>query len=128
MAARMVMAPESLDVIVASNLFGDILTDLGAAIQGGLGFAPSANINPDRSAPSMFEPVHGSAPDIAHLGIANPIAAIWSGAMMLEHLGEAQAARDVMRAIEATTARGIGTIAGKDKTETITQAVLAALN
>ncbi|MBB2973092.1 tartrate dehydrogenase [Mesorhizobium sp. RMAD-H1] len=128
MAARMVMAPESLDVIVASNLFGDILTDLGAAIQGGLGFAPSANINPDRTAPSMFEPVHGSAPDIAHLGIANPIAAIWSGAMMLEHLGEAQAARDVMRAIEATTARGIGTIAGKDKTETITQAVLAALN
>ncbi|GAB1584677.1 tartrate dehydrogenase [Phyllobacterium phragmitis] len=128
MAARMVMAPESLDVIVASNLFGDILTDLGAAVQGGLGFAPSANINPDRSAPSMFEPVHGSAPDIAHLGIANPIAAIWSGAMMFEHLGEAQAARDVMRAIEATTARGIGTIAGKDKTETITRAVLAALN
>ena len=75
-AARMVMAPESLDVIVASNLFGDILTDLGAAIQGGLGFAASANINPDRSGPSMFEPVHGSAPDIAHLGIANPIAAV----------------------------------------------------
>ncbi len=72
MAARMVMAPESLDVVVASNLFGDILTDLGAAIQGGLGFAASANINPDRSAPSMFEPVHGSAPYIAHLGIANP--------------------------------------------------------
>ncbi len=88
MAARMVMAPESLDVVVASNLFGDILTDIGAAIQGGLGFAASANINPDRSAPSMFEPVHGSAPDIAHLGIANPIAAIWSGAMMLDHLGE----------------------------------------
>jgi tartrate dehydrogenase/decarboxylase/D-malate dehydrogenase len=92
MAARMVMAPESLDVVVASNLFGDILTDLGAAIQGGLGFAASANINPDRSAPSMFEPVHGSAPDIAHLGIANPIAAIWSGAMMLDHLGERAAA------------------------------------
>ena len=88
MAARMVMAPESLDVVAASNLFGDILTDLGAAIQGGLGFAASANINPDRSAPSMFEPVHGSAPDIAHLGIANPIATIWSGAMMLDHLGE----------------------------------------
>lgn len=76
MAARMVMAPESLDVVVASNLFGDILTDLGAAIQGGLGFAASANINPERTAPSMFEPVHGSAPDIAHLGIANPIATI----------------------------------------------------
>ena len=81
MAARMVMVPQSLDVVVASNLFGDILTDLGAAIQGGLGFAASANINPDRTAPSMFEPVHGSAPDIAHLGIANPIATVprWQG-------------------------------------------------
>ncbi|CAN7266783.1 tartrate dehydrogenase [Pararhizobium sp. LjRoot235] len=127
MAARMVMAPESLDVVVASNLFGDILTDLGAAIQGGLGFAASANINPDRSAPSMFEPVHGSAPDIAHLGIANPIAAIWSAAMMLEHLGEKTAADNVMAAIEATTARGIGAIPGKDKTEAITTAVLSAL-
>jgi tartrate dehydrogenase/decarboxylase/D-malate dehydrogenase len=127
MAARMVMAPESLDVVVASNLFGDILTDLGAAIQGGLGFAASANINPDRSAPSMFEPVHGSAPDIAHLGIANPIAAIWSAAMMLDHLGEAAAAAKIMTAIEAATARGIGTVQGKDRTETITAAVLAAL-
>jgi tartrate dehydrogenase/decarboxylase/D-malate dehydrogenase len=127
MAARMVMAPDSLDVVVASNLFGDILTDLGAAIQGGLGFAASANINPDRSAPSMFEPVHGSAPDIAHLGIANPIAAIWSGAMMLEHLGEAAAAARVMAAIEATTARGIGAIPGKDKTDAITASVLSAL-
>ncbi|TIP44258.1 MAG: tartrate dehydrogenase, partial [Mesorhizobium sp.] len=79
LAARMIMAPDSLDVVVASNLFGDILTDIGAAMQGGLGYAASANINPDRSAPSMFEPVHGSAPDIAHLGIANPIATIWSG-------------------------------------------------
>lgn len=127
-AARMVMAPESLDVIVASNLFGDILTDLGAAIQGGLGYAASANINPDRSAPSMFEPVHGSAPDIAHLGIANPIAAIWSGAMMLEHLGEREAAADVMSAIETVTAQGIGTSAGKDRTEAITQAVLSSLS
>ncbi|PZV34721.1 tartrate dehydrogenase [Mesorhizobium kowhaii] len=127
MAARMVMAPDSLDVVVASNLFGDILTDLGAAIQGGLGFAASANINPDRSAPSMFEPVHGSAPDIAHLGIANPIAAIWSGAMMLGHLGEHGAAAKVMAAIEAATARGIGTRPGQDRTETITTAVLAAL-
>ena len=126
-AARMVMVPESLDVIVASNLFGDILTDLGAAIQGGLGFAASANINPDRSGPSMFEPVHGSAPDIAHLGIANPIAAIWSGAMMLEHLGEGHAAGEVMSAIESVTARGTGTVAGKHRTEAITQAVLAAL-
>ena len=127
MAARMVMAPESLDVVVASNLFGDILTDLGAAIQGGLGFAASANINPDRSAPSMFEPVHGSAPDIAHLGIANPIAAIWSAAMMLDHLGEAAAAAKTLTAIEAATARGIGTEPGKDRTETITAAILAAL-
>ncbi|UHD45987.1 tartrate dehydrogenase [Aureimonas altamirensis] len=127
MAARMVMAPESLDVVVASNLFGDILTDLGAAIQGGLGFAASANINPDRSAPSMFEPVHGSAPDIAHLGIANPIAAIWSGAMMLEHLGEREAAASVVEAVEAATARGIGTRPGQDRTDTITKAVLDAL-
>jgi tartrate dehydrogenase/decarboxylase / D-malate dehydrogenase len=128
MAARMVMAPDSLDVVVASNLFGDILTDLGAAIQGGLGFAASANINPDRSAPSMFEPVHGSAPDIAHLGIANPIAAIWSGAMMLDHLGECDAAARVMAALEATTARRVGTRPGRDRTETITAAVLAALS
>ncbi|CAN7641736.1 tartrate dehydrogenase [Rhizobium sp. LjRoot258] len=128
MAARMVMAPESLDVVVASNLFGDILTDLGAAIQGGLGFAASANINPDRSRPSMFEPVHGSAPDIAHLGIANPIATIWSGAMMLEHLSETDASRRIMEALERTTGSGIGTVPGKDRTETITAAVLAALD
>lgn len=127
MAARMVMAPETLDVVVASNLFGDILTDLGAAIQGGLGLAASANINPDRTAPSMFEPVHGSAPDIAHLGIANPIATIWSGSMMLDHLGEREAAADVMRAVEAATARGIGTHPGRDKTDAIAEAVLAAL-
>uniref|UniRef100_UPI003100B7F2 tartrate dehydrogenase n=1 Tax=Neorhizobium sp. EC2-8 TaxID=3129230 RepID=UPI003100B7F2 len=127
MAARMVMAPETLDVVVASNLFGDILTDLGAAIQGGLGFAASANINPERNAPSMFEPVHGSAPDIAHLGIANPIATVWSGAMMLEHLGEKDAAAAVMAAIETVTASGIGTVPGKDKTDAITAALLAAL-
>ncbi|TWF59279.1 tartrate dehydrogenase [Neorhizobium alkalisoli] len=127
MAARMVMAPETLDVVVASNLFGDILTDLGAAIQGGLGFAASANINPERNAPSMFEPVHGSAPDIAHLGIANPIATVWSGAMMLDHLGEKAAAAAVMKAIEAVTASGIGTVPGKDKTDAITAALLAAL-
>ncbi|TGP95535.1 MULTISPECIES: tartrate dehydrogenase [unclassified Mesorhizobium] len=127
LAARMIMAPETLDVVVASNLFGDILTDIGAAIQGGLGYAASANINPDRSAPSMFEPVHGSAPDIAHLGIANPIATIWSGAMMLEHLGETAAAGRIMKAVEATTARGIGTIPGKGRTGAITAAVDAAL-
>lgn len=128
LAARMIMEPQSLDVVVASNLFGDILTDIGAAIQGGLGYAASANINPDRSAPSMFEPVHGSAPDIAHLGIANPIAAIWSGAMMLDHLGEKAAGGRIMKALETTTARGIGTTAGKDSTDAITAAVVAALN
>lgn len=104
-AARMVTHPETLDVVVASNLFGDILTDLGAAIQGGLGFAASANINPSGGVPSMFEPVHGSAPDIAGRGTANPAAAIWSGALMLEHLGEDAAARDVMRALAAVARR-----------------------
>ena len=126
-AARMVMAPETLDVVVASNLFGDILTDLGAAIQGGLGFAASANIDPTRKGPSMFEPVHGSAPDIADQGIANPIAAIWSLVMMLDHLGEPAVAARIMAAVEATTARGIGTVPGRDSTDQITAAVLAAL-
>ncbi|MDP0927161.1 tartrate dehydrogenase [Paracoccus onubensis] len=127
MAAKMVMAPESLDVVVASNLFGDILTDLGAAIQGGLGYAASANICPDGSGPSMFEPVHGSAPDIARQGIANPVAAIWSGAMMLEHLDEGQAAAAILSAIETTTGRGIGARAGSHSTAEITQAVITAL-
>lgn len=126
-AARMVMAPETLDVVVASNLFGDILTDLGAAIQGGLGFAASANIDPTRKNPSMFEPVHGSAPDIAHLGIANPIAAIWSLVMMLQHLGEPDTAHRIMAAVEATTARGIGTVPGADSTDDITASILNAL-
>lgn len=127
MAAKMVMAPQELDVVVASNLFGDILTDLGAAIQGGLGFAASANINPDRSAPSMFEPVHGSAPDIAGRNIANPIAAIWSAAQMLEHLGESEAAASVLAAIETATAQGIGSRPGRNTTDEITAAVIAAL-
>ncbi|MEM7731656.1 MAG: tartrate dehydrogenase [Pseudomonadota bacterium] len=127
MAARMVMAPESLDVVVASNLFGDILTDLGAAIQGGLGFAASANINPDRDAPSMFEPVHGSAPDIAGQDIANPLAAIWSAAMMLDHLGEAATAARILSAMEAATGQGIGTRPGQNTTSEITDAVLKAL-
>lgn len=127
LAARMVLAPETLDVVVASNLFGDILTDLGAAIQGGLGFAASANIDPTRRGPSMFEPVHGSAPDIADLGIANPIAAIWSLALMLEHLGEDAVAARILAAVETTTARGIGTRPGQDRTDTIAAAVLAAL-
>ncbi|MFG1302276.1 tartrate dehydrogenase [Xanthobacter sp. V3C-3] len=127
MAARMVIAAESLDVVVASNLFGDILTDLGAAIQGGLGYAASANICPDRSAPSMFEPVHGSAPDIAGKGIANPIAAIWSGAMMLEHIGEAAAGAAVLRAVETVTGRGVGARPGRHRTGEIATAVRNAV-
>ena len=99
-AARMITHPGSLDVVVASNLFGDILTDIGAAIQGGLGFAASANVNPSGGVPSMFEPVHGSAPDIAGRGLSNPIATIWSGALMFEHLGEAAAAKAIMAAVE----------------------------
>ncbi len=91
LAARMVTHPQTLDVIVASNLVGDILTDLGAAISGSLGVAPGANVNPERRHPSMFEPIHGSAPDIAGRGIANPVGAIWAGALMLEHLGLAAA-------------------------------------
>lgn len=106
MAARFVLQPESLDVVVASNLFGDILTDLGGAVVGGLGLAPSANLNPERRYPSMFEPVHGSAPDIAGKGSANPIAMIWSGALMLDFLGEAEAADLIVAAIKAVTAAG----------------------
>ncbi len=105
MAARFVRAPEQLDVLVASNLFADILTDLAGALQGSLGLSPSANITHDRTVPSMFEPVHGSAPDIAGKGIANPLAAVWAGAMMLEFLGERQAAAAVMRGIERVTAQ-----------------------
>jgi tartrate dehydrogenase/decarboxylase/D-malate dehydrogenase len=100
LAARFVMSPERFDVVVGSNLFGDILSDLGPGITGTIAVAPSANINPERRFPSMFEPVHGSAPDIAGQGIANPVGQIWSGAMMLEHLGEKEAAAAVMTAIE----------------------------
>ena len=102
------------------------LTDLGAAIQGGLGFAASASVNPDRTQPSMFEPVHGSAPDITDLGIANPIAAMWAGAMVLDHLGEPAGAKRIFAAIECTTPQGIGAVPGRDAT--ITAAVLAALD
>jgi tartrate dehydrogenase/decarboxylase/D-malate dehydrogenase len=106
LAARFVLAPESLDVVVASNLFGDILTDLGAAICGSMGLAPSGNINPERDYPSMFEPVHGSAPDIVGKGIANPVAQIASGAMMLEFLGETKAAELVSGAVRGVLGEG----------------------
>ena len=104
LAAQFVLHPDWFDVVVGSNLFGDILSDLGPAVAGTIGIAPSANINPERDFPSMFEPVHGSAPDIAGQGICNPIGQIWSGAMMLEHLGHADAARAVEMAIEAALA------------------------
>jgi tartrate dehydrogenase/decarboxylase/D-malate dehydrogenase len=100
LAARFVSKPESLDVLVASNLFGDILTDLGAAISGSMGIAPSANLNPERKYPSLFQAIHGSAPDIAGKGVANPLGTVWSIQMMLEHLGETEAAKALMKAIE----------------------------
>jgi tartrate dehydrogenase/decarboxylase/D-malate dehydrogenase len=130
LAARMITHPQTLDVVVASNLFGDILTDIGSAISGSLGVAPGGNINPDRTTPSMFEPIHGSAPDIAGKGIANPIAAIWAGAMMLDHLGERRAHDRILAAIE----RVIGDervktpdLGGTATTAEMTKAVAAAL-
>jgi len=102
LVAHFVLHPDWFDVVVGSNLFGDILSDLGPAVAGSIGIAPAANINPERIYPSMFEPVHGSAPDIAGQGIANPIAAIWTAAMMLEHLGKQEAAADIERAIEVS--------------------------
>jgi tartrate dehydrogenase/decarboxylase/D-malate dehydrogenase len=130
LAARMVTQPDTVDVIVASNLFGDILTDLGAAISGSLGVAASGNLNPTRTSPSMFEPIHGSAPDIAGRGIANPIGAVWAGAMMLEYLGEDAAARRVIRAIETVTAKGkvrTPDLGGSATTADMTRALVDAL-
>lgn len=128
LSARFVLRPESLDVVVGSNLFGDILTDLGGAICGSLGMAASGNINPERDYPSMFEPVHGSAPDIFGKGIANPIAMIWSGAMMLEHLGENKPADLILNAIRAVTGEGLvrtPDLAGNARTSEMTDAVIA---
>jgi tartrate dehydrogenase/decarboxylase/D-malate dehydrogenase len=129
MAARFVLKPETLEVVVASNLFADILSDLGSALAGSMGIAASANLNPDGRFPSMFEPVHGSAPDIAGQGIANPIGAIWSASLMLDYLGLPDAAAQVMRAIETTTAAGILTpdLGGHASTTQVTDALLNSL-
>jgi len=130
LTAHFVRNPHWFDVVVASNLFGDILSDLGPACTGTIGIAPSGNINPDRSVPSLFEPVHGSAPDIAGKGIANPVGQIWSAAMMLEHLGEAEAGAAILRAIETVLAEpGLrtGDLGGRANTETCGKAIAEAL-
>jgi tartrate dehydrogenase/decarboxylase/D-malate dehydrogenase len=130
LAARMVTHPQTVDVIVASNLFGDILTDLGAAISGSLGVAPGGNINPERRYPSMFEPIHGSAPDIAGKGIANPVGAIWAGALMLDHLGEREVHDRVLGAIDHVLDRAevkTPDLGGQATTAELAKAVQAAL-
>jgi tartrate dehydrogenase/decarboxylase/D-malate dehydrogenase len=130
LAARMVRSPESLDVVVASNLFADILTDLAAAIQGGMGMAASANLAPDSDAPGVFEPVHGSAPDIAGQGIANPAGAIWSASLMLEHLGEQAAAARLLDALATACYKGPKTrdVGGRATTREVGDAVAAAVH
>ncbi|OBB35878.1 tartrate dehydrogenase [Mycobacterium sp. 852002-51961_SCH5331710] len=131
LAAKFVLQPQRFDVVVGSNLFGDILSDLAAAVAGSIGIAPSANLDPTKQYPSMFEPVHGSAPDIAGQGIANPIGAVWSAALMLEHLGHTQAADDVMAAVEATLAdpqTRTGDLGGQASTSEVTDALVARLS
>ena len=130
LTAHFVRRPESFDVVVGSNLFGDILSDLGPAVTGTIGIAPSANLNPERRFPSMFEPVHGSAPDIAGRNIANPIGQIWSGALMLEHLGQKPAADAILKAIERVLAAGselTPDMGGKASTPSLADAVADAL-
>ncbi len=131
LTAHFVLHPDWFDVVVGSNLFGDILSDLGPAVAGSIGIAPSANINPEGHYPSMFEPVHGSAPDIAGQGIANPIASIWTMAMMLEHLGEVDAAKAIEAAIETVLTGGDAyktrDLGGQATTAVCTQAIVDAL-
>ena len=130
MTMRMVLRPETLDTIVATNLHADILSDLAAALAGSLGIAPTANLNPERRTPSMFEPIHGSAFDITGKGIANPVATFWTGAMMLEHLGESAAAARLMRAVERVTADpNLHTpdLGGRATTRQVTDAVCESL-
>lgn len=131
MTTRMVLKPRSLDVVVATNLHADILSDLAAALTGSLGLAPSANLNPERRHPSMFEPVHGSAFDITGQGIANPVGALWSASLMLEHLGEGSAATSLLAAIERVLASGqvrTPDLGGKATTAQVSGAVCAALS
>lgn len=130
LAAHFVTHPDWFDVVVASNLFGDILSDLGPAVAGSIGIAPSANLDPTRASPSMFEPVHGSAPDIAGQGVANPVAAVWTASMMLDHLGETEAAAALMRAVEAAVARPEGRtrdLGGTASTAGAEEIILAAI-
>jgi tartrate dehydrogenase/decarboxylase/D-malate dehydrogenase len=131
LSAHFVQHPDWFDVVVASNLFGDILSDLGPAVAGGIGIAPSANLNPEKTFPSMFEPVHGSAPDIAGKGIANPMALLWSVVMMLEFLEENEAAKHLMEALEAVVREGevlTPDLGGRAKTQQFTEAVLRKLD
>ena len=129
LAAAFISHPEKFDVVVASNLFGDVLADIGAALMGSMGMAPSANLNPAGTAPSLFEPVHGSAPDIAGRGEANPLAAVWSASLMLDHLGETEAARRVMEAVEQVAESGPHTpdLGGTGTTAQVTDALLQAI-
>ena len=130
LAAFFVMKPHAFDIVVASNLFGDILTDIGGAIMGSIGIAPAANLNIERQFPSMFEPVHGSAPDIAGKGIANPIGQIWTGKMMLDFLGYEEAGNKVLQAIESTLEKGIktGDIGGHSTMNEVLEEVLRQLH
>jgi tartrate dehydrogenase/decarboxylase/D-malate dehydrogenase len=129
MTTLMVLKPQTIDTVVASNLHADILSDLAAALSGSLGIAPTANLNPERRFPSMFEPIHGSAFDIAGKGVANPVATFWTASMMLEHLGEKDAAQRLMRAVEAVTAKRIHTpdLGGEATTAIVTSAVCDSL-
>ena len=129
MTMRMVLKPGSIDTVVATNLHADILSDLAAALAGSLGVAPTGNVDPQRRYPSMFEPIHGSAFDITGKGIANPVASFWTAALMLEHLGERQAAAAMMAAVEQVCAAGVLTpdLGGKATTQDVTRAVCEAI-